>query len=451
MRAFADAVPSVLPILVPQVYNKLQRSLKQCKSGTQSDDATLPYRLQCCVGHAYAAGMLACVVARYPLDASFETNAWIFSLGSQLLKNATTAAKEGEEIDPRIALTNMKCAWILLAALNYAGPDFVSLHLSQLLLLWKTALPRPSTRDADASNRSEAAWTYLLHGRYLALTALLGLLRKNRELLTPDLTKRVAALIMNAWATLNSVPVPESKSSLMASSQSIGTPDSAAFEDNRRLLKLRIFECLIELQPITLVENSFKELSHAAAQVFLEPECVLVHDRPGRAAYTEGAHVSMFALMTRSGFEGMSPRPEVSEMKRVQTVNTNLWQSHPDVPLSSPEYNPTALFSEQQTLPLVDAFPPAFSIVNASVRLFAELFPRAPEKEQVRLVGMIIAALSSPQLEHDVERREAVRFNVVHALLECFSLAETLPRKEEGCYFNDDIAFRLQKILQVSI
>ncbi|RKP10163.1 armadillo-type protein [Thamnocephalis sphaerospora] len=431
-RTFADAVPSALSALVPRVYAMLQRSLKQCQNSAQTDAVGLSRRLQCCVSHAFAVGTLSCVVARYPLDASYETNAWIFSLASQLLKSATTAAKEGSDTDPRVTLTNMECAWTLLAALNYAGPDFVSLHLSQLLLLWKAALPRPSARDGDGASRSEAAWTYLLHGRSLALTALLGLLRRNGELLTPDLTKRVAALMLNAWSTLGSLPLLESKSVLPSAALVTAAPDSTAFDDSRRILKLRLFECLAELRPITLVENAFREIAHSAAQVFLEPECVLLHDRTSRTEQSDGECEPVFAVFTQSSLDS-----------RTTEQQTNVGR-----PYGAPEYNPAALFSAARSHQLADALPPAFALVNASVRVFAELFLRVPEKEQARLVGTILAALSSPQLEHDIERREAVRFNVVNVLLECFILAESLPDRKEIVCFSDDIAFRLQKILQ---
>jgi hypothetical protein len=278
MGAFADAVHNCLPTLIPATYDLLQRALKQCKEHVMSDDSSSQQaqlqqqRLHNCISYAYAVGTLACAVSRYPLDASYETNAWIFTLASQLLKSATSSAvKDNPQLDPRVIYTNVEIGWTLLTALTYAGPDFVSLHLSQLLLLWKSALPRPSTRENDAnisSNRSEAAWSYLLHGRALALTALLGLLRCNQSLLTQDISKRVAALLLNAWATLCSVPSTETRGA--------SATDEAGVEDNKRLLKLRLFECLSLLQPATLLENAFKELAQATSQLFLDPECVAI-------------------------------------------------------------------------------------------------------------------------------------------------------------------------------
>ncbi|KAI9597123.1 armadillo-type protein [Syncephalis fuscata] len=432
ISAFADAVHGCLPVLMPTVYDLLQRALKQCKESVSIDDAQQQQlqhqRLQNCISYAYAVGALACAVSRYPLDASYETNAWIFSLASQLLKSVTSAAaaKENQQADPRVIYTNLEVGWTLLTALTYAGPDFVSLHLSQLLLLWKAALPRPSARDNDPSTgggRSEAAWSYLLHGRALALTALLGLLRCNQSLLTPDITKRVAALLLNTWATLCSVPSAEARSASAA--------DAVGVEENRKLLKLRLFECLSLLEPTTLVENAFKELTQTAAQVFLDPEYVAMDFERTSHQHQQQQQQQQQGLL-------FSSYAIYLDEYNVQPID-----EMPPRPLSALEYDPAVLFRGSSFAP-----PLSFSLVTASVCTFGQIFVHLPEKEQARFIGTMIAAQSSPQLEHDIEKRMAVRYNVISSLLYCFIAARNTPSSGEASFFSDDIAFKLQKILQ---
>jgi hypothetical protein len=116
----------------------------------------------------------------------------------------------------------------------------------------------------------------------------------------------------------------------------------------------------------------------------------------------------------------------------------------PSPPLGSLDYDPAVLFSNATLAP-----PLSFSLVSASVRTFGEIFVHLPEKEQARLVGTMVAAQSNPQLEHDTEKRAAVRYNVISTLLYCFVAAKRRLSSEDNCFFSDDMAFKLQKILQV--
>jgi hypothetical protein len=105
----------------------------------------------------------------------------------------------------RISSTQIQVAWILLGGLLTLGPNFVKIHTSQLLLLWKNALPKPLNRD-NASNRDLLELSFLAHVRECALGSILIFLEHNRRLLTVDVTKRLASMLHNTTFFLSTLP-----------------------------------------------------------------------------------------------------------------------------------------------------------------------------------------------------------------------------------------------------
>ena len=89
----------------------------------------------------------------------------------------------------------------LVAALMRLGPNFVRLHLPQLLILWKNALPKPTSKDASTAQvRTETEWAFLLHIRECTLSALLAFFKYNgSKLVTPDVGRRIAVMLNNGF------------------------------------------------------------------------------------------------------------------------------------------------------------------------------------------------------------------------------------------------------------
>jgi hypothetical protein len=85
------------------------------------------------------------------------------------------------------------------------GPNFIKIHLSQLLFLWKNALPKPLNKD-NMTQRNMLELSFLAHVRECALGSILTFLQYNSRLLTLDVTKRLAAMLHNTAIFLGSLP-----------------------------------------------------------------------------------------------------------------------------------------------------------------------------------------------------------------------------------------------------
>lgn len=144
------------------------------------------------IGYATALAAFAGCSRSQPLYGSVD----VFS---RILHEATELLKASSSSELRVSATQVQVAWILIGGLMPLGPNFVKIHLPQLLLLWKNALPKPLPQDTSAK-RGALELSFLAHVRECALSALLIFLEYNGSLLTTDSSKRVATLLQNTIA-----------------------------------------------------------------------------------------------------------------------------------------------------------------------------------------------------------------------------------------------------------
>jgi len=190
LKAFAFACPQHLLSCVTICMNGLTRELSQLSGGRQTSRK--------CVGLANGLAAILSVSTDQPLYGSVD----VFS---RVLSQATTLLKSSSSSDLRVSSTQIQIAWILLGGLMTLGPNFVKIHTSQLLLLWKNALPKPLNKD-NMSHRNMLELSFLAHVRECALGTILTFLEYNRRLLTVDVTKRLAAMLHNTIIFLASLP-----------------------------------------------------------------------------------------------------------------------------------------------------------------------------------------------------------------------------------------------------
>jgi hypothetical protein len=126
------------------------------------------------------------------------------------------------------------------------GPNFVKIHLSQLLLLWKNALPKPLNKD-NMVQRNMLELSFLAHVRECALGSILTFFEFNSRLLTLDVTKRLAAMLQNTTMFLNTLPAKKTTDDI---SQRLSP--ALQLHDFDLMVRRRVLQCytkLVELSP----------------------------------------------------------------------------------------------------------------------------------------------------------------------------------------------------------
>ena len=151
------------------------------------------------------------------------------------------------------------------------GPKFVRLHLPQLLVLWRNALPKPTSKDTTlAQTRSEGEWRFLLHVRECTLGAILAFLRHNvTKLVTIDVARRLVALLANSLGFANGFASHHTQALL---DQTPSTTSSLTLLDRDNLLRRRIFQCFVALGPTAATSASHPALLTATLSTFADPE-----------------------------------------------------------------------------------------------------------------------------------------------------------------------------------
>lgn len=255
LRIFTLACPHYLIPCASICLNSLNRELGFLTTGRHSSRR--------CVGLANGLAAVLSISPMQPLYSSIEIDSRVLSLATGLLKSSSN-------VELRVSGTQVQVAWILIGGLMALGPNFVKIHLSQLLLLWKNALPKPFTKE-NTAQRQIAEINYLTHVRECALGSVLSFLEFNSKLITTDVSRRLALMLQNTTEFLDNV---STKRDAVDVSQRI-TP-LLQFQDLILMVRRRVFQCytkLVNLSPLASIEVlTQSNLISLSMTVFADPE-----------------------------------------------------------------------------------------------------------------------------------------------------------------------------------
>ena len=254
LRALVLACPQQLLVCANGCMTSLTESVGQL------DDSRLYQRN--CVGYAIALAAVISTARSQPLYGSVKVFSEVFVTATELLK-----ASSGTEL--RVSATQIQVAWILVGGLMPLGPNFVKIHISQLLLLWRNALPKPLTQS-NATRKGSLETSFLAHVRECALGALLVFLEYNGSLITTDGSRRIATMLQNTIAFNESVSAhrqPEEVASRLI--------PSLQLQDLIILVQRRVLQCFTRLISLSHLERagilSHSNLLSLAVTAFSEP------------------------------------------------------------------------------------------------------------------------------------------------------------------------------------
>lgn len=260
LRCFCYSTPLRLPKIILAVMEMLQRDLTSLLSPAAPSDVNLR-----ALGHAYGLAALVAVIPERPLYVSYDVSAKVLDMATQLLKRA------GEH-DVKIASVEVEVAWTSIASLMSLGPNFVRPHLPQLLVLWRNALPKPTSKDtAGGANRSPGDWTFLLHLRGSALGAVLCFLRHNTSLITLDVARRIASLLSNALSFANTFISQNIEEQTDPSLQATRT-HGLSLRSREALLRRRVYQCFSSLGFSSITESTQATLLQSVVSLFASPD-----------------------------------------------------------------------------------------------------------------------------------------------------------------------------------
>ncbi|PMD28615.1 ARM repeat-containing protein [Hyaloscypha hepaticicola] len=448
LRTFTLACPQQLLPCLTICMNSVNRELTLLSTGRNS-----PRR---CVGYANGLSAMISTASLQPLYGSVDVNSRVLSLATGLLKSSSKS-------ELRVSSTQIQVAWILIGGLMSLGPNFVKIHLSQLLLLWKNALPKPLAKD-NTSQRSYLESSFLTHVRECALGSILAFLQFNSRLLTVDVSKRIAAMLQNTTAFLKTLPTRKTTEDitqrLMPSLQLL---------DLDLMVQRRVLQCytkLVNLSPAggseALLQSNLLTL---AVSFFADPDNYTPSSLSTSIASSAGNFESIWDIGDNCGFgvTGLVRGFKVTSLagQHVSDIQDDwMSESGPDNSISNVLLSPICSSLEHDSLSLYlgnlgksDCLPdpPSTEVVNISIKLFAIAFPLTPPKIQESILEQVATFLSAGSLQRDPGRKAAMNINLATALLSTLKVAVKETQSPSGDLTNSAVEKLMQEMIRTFV
>ncbi|KAK4685134.1 HEAT repeat-containing protein 5, partial [Tremellales sp. Uapishka_1] len=422
LRRFCTINPSQLPRMLNILVGDLSKDLGLLGTPTASDE--LPDRL---IGKSLALSALITISSSRPLYVSHDISTKVFDLSVALLK------RSGDH-DIKVANIEVQVAWYLVSSLMSLGPSFVKLHLPQLLVLWRNALPKPTSKDSSVGERGEVEWNFLLLVRECTLSATLNFLRHNQSLVNIDVARRLATLytntlnFVNGFATAYAEALKEQQVNPAAASPIFTTRPSLV--EREANLRRRVLQCFTTLGPSSATESMQSALLQAAVTVFADPENYSGSQAQAAIAAQAGQFTSVWQATDGYAFGVTSllgEREFAEEEGFLNRDKIEMWiesqLSHPI--LGSIEHDFLTLLTATPLFTSPRPVPAQTGVIDAGVELFSTMFSYQNVEGQVQSLATLSSHVRSSKLEKNPGRRQAVVANTMAALRKSLENAES--------------------------
>ena len=437
-------------------------------------------------GHAKGLAALISVIPQRPLYTSFAISSKVLSLAIQLLKNSGNH-------DLNVSTVEISVAWTLVGSLTSLGPNFMRLHLPQLLILWRNSLPKPTSKDTapGPSTRSDAEWGFLLHVRECTLTSIFAfLLHNGSSLVTLDTARRLVALLSNTLAFVDGFAAQNPH--LLQEHTPGADRNTLSLLDREFLLRRRLFQCLTVLAHNPAIEPMQAGLIKTTIQAFADPDRYVGSSAQAAIAASAGNFTSVWEMADGYAFgvtslqrdaetfvsdpvsdleaSGAVARPDLLNRDLVE-IQLDALQRRPV--LGAAEHDELFLYSTTRTSasrrgsldsgaaagnnaePRETATlspPAATGVVDAAIQLFTALFPYQDRDVQVAAIEAMLAYSRSTKLDKNPGRKQAIQINVVVAILGALRVAvQGAPGangKRPSGFNNDRLSSAIKNLLQ---
>ncbi|KIV98361.1 hypothetical protein, variant [Verruconis gallopava] len=444
LRAFVSACPQQLLATVTICMNSVNRELSLLGSLRGS-----PRR---CVGYANGLSAVLSTSTYQPLYGSIDVY-------SRVLTQAMTLLKSSGSQDLRVSSTQIQVAYILIGGLMSLGPNFIKIHLSQLLFLWKNALPKPMNKE-NISSRNLLELSFLAHVRECALGSIFTFLQYNSRILTLDVTKRLAAMLQNTAMFLNNIP---SKKTTEDSSQNLTR--NLQLLDFDLMVRRRLLQCYTRLL-IDGPEGSTEVLLQSgllplAISCFADPENY-APSLSASIASAAGTFESIWDLGDNYGFGvtalihgfDMDALPgEVDRGSRQcwitkRGLEANIDQTLLQPTCGAPEHDSLALYKDGLHEPGEPPHPLATQVVDAAIQLFATSLPLQSSKVQESMLEQLSSFLSTSDLQRDPARKAAMSVNIATAIFSALKVAVKETCLAPGDLHGEGVARAMRELLR---
>lgn len=365
-------------------------------------------------------------------------------LTSRVLTTATSLLKSNGNVD--VLSVQIQIAWLLVSGLMPLGPNFVKVHLSQLLLLWKNALHKPAGREQ--SEKSTLELNYHLHVRYFALSCIVAFLKYNHKLVTADVGRRIGVMLQNTTTFLSSIPSKRYHDD----DPSHQIDRSLTLHDYDLLVRKRILQAYLYLSKHSHAPESFPaNVLTSALATFADPDKSIfkmsssiaassgaldsIWEIGDNSAFGVTSKVDGFEILDKAFPESLKNKGETSQYfddKSKHWITETSWQGQLErqikTPiLGSPEFDASLLLENQLEYTPQKPVPVATSLVDLSIEIFAILLPTQTPKVLESILDQLRSYASNAldQGQKKTDQKTAVAINSATTIYTALKYAES--------------------------
>ena len=420
-RAFALACPGQLVRTIEGALSSLKKEFEAAAESRQSHRK--------CFGYSLSIASMLSAARLNPLYGSVDLFSRLFTYATELLKTSSSS-------ELRLSATQISVAWTLLGGLTTLGPNFVKVHLNQLLLLWRNACPPPLTHE-NAAKRGHLEFSFLAHVRECALGALLAFLKSCSTLITADGSRRILQMLQNSIQFLDSLPTVR-----QAEEISHRLVPALQLDDMAILLRRRIFQCFGELLGLKHLDIgevvSQVDLVGLTVRTFAQPARPSQKNLEASLASSASNFESLWTVDDNWGFgvNSLVEGYEISIPSKSKVVHigrkvpsNDRAETSIDNAVASPtaaalEHDPILIYCDPTAKDQATLASPATACITASIRLFAISLPLQPARVQESSLEQLATILAQP-LPREPGKKAATHVNAATALLCAFAVANS--------------------------
>jgi hypothetical protein len=424
-RAFVAACPQQLLKCIKLCMTQLKKDLDPA-SETKHHHRKI-------TGQALCLSAMLSTSRLQPVFGSVDIFADVMNYATDLLKMSS-----GAEL--RLSATLIQVSWIILGGLMTLGPGFVKIHLNQLLLLWRNALPRPLPGE-KANRKASLELGFLTHVRECALGSVLVFLEHNSTLLTSDSAKRMSVMLQNSLLFLDTLPndrnVEEVSNRLIP---------ALLLQDHAVMLQRRLLQCFNVLLSVRHSEQTDASSQSDLVGLALKAFTVLESGAPRSLEASLAASASNFeglwetednwvfgATGLLQGYNILPIMPQdlsISSRHGHGATGSRTLDSNEDNPLGEAlEHDALLLYCRGLPQYGHDSNAAATGVVNNAIKLFAISFPLQAPRIQESIIEQLASAVSQP-MQKQPGKKAAMVANTSVALYHALQVAAggtTLP------------------------
>ncbi|KAJ8983315.1 hypothetical protein NQ317_010853 [Molorchus minor] len=269
--------------------------------------------------------------------------------------------------------------------------------LPRMLLLWRNSFPRSAKELESEKARGDIfTWQVTLEGRAGALSAMHSFLQNCPELINEDTTRRLLTPIESALAMLMNI-----SGVLKTYGQQLKAPAA--------MVRLRLCETLLLLHPQSY-ENSFTHLLRMLVAEFTLTE------NPANTTTSQLRTVCHAddSVILGTWLQETDHRTIEDQMEPNRRADGEHLQPNSAAGSGALEHDPCCLYHQVQSGELIPGpLPLGVAVIDISVLLFGQIFPRVTNKHRVQMLDHFAECIKLVRST----RQEAVQMNVFTALL----------------------------------